>query len=469
MPRPGSIFTLDRRSINIQSADSILSAYIQSFGLSGGFSSVRLCPRIQRDLSLLRDHNMRGNMGLTPLLLFIMRLSEVYSGHSLQYYHTAVSVPGHGLPVYISVGYVDGIEISHYRSDDSRAVPVAPWMQKVEDPGYWERDTQIGKSNEASYKVDMNTLMKRYNQTGGFHSYQRMHGCELRDDGSIRGYWQYGFDGKDFLALDTERWVYIALTDQAQVSAQKWNSPELRAGERRKNYLENICIPWLRIHLKNGQEELERRGVCRVWGRGWRGEVCAGYGGGAGEERCVQGMGEELERRGVCRVWGRSWRGEVCAGYGGGAGEERCVQGMGEELERRGVCRVWGRSWRGEVCAGYGGGAGEERCVQGMGEELERRGVCRVWGRSWRGEVCVCRVWGRSWRGEVCAGYGGGAGEERCVQGMGEGLERRGVCRVWGRGWRGEVCAGYGGGAGEERCGGGAGGGCRGHAKVGSL
>uniref|UniRef100_A0A8C5MWE5 Ig-like domain-containing protein n=1 Tax=Leptobrachium leishanense TaxID=445787 RepID=A0A8C5MWE5_9ANUR len=259
MPRPGSIFTLDRRSINIQSADSILSAYIQSFGLSGGFSSVRLCPRIQRDLSLLRDHNMRGNMGLTPLLLFIMRLSEVYSGHSLQYYHTAVSVPGHGLPVYISVGYVDGIEISHYRSDDSRAVPVAPWMQKVEDPGYWERDTQIGKSNEASYKVDMNTLMKRYNQTGGFHSYQRMHGCELRDDGSIRGYWQYGFDGKDFLALDTERWVYIALTDQAQVSAQKWNSPELRAGERRKNYLENICIPWLRIHLKNGQEELERR------------------------------------------------------------------------------------------------------------------------------------------------------------------------------------------------------------------
>uniref|UniRef100_A0A8C5QHZ4 Ig-like domain-containing protein n=1 Tax=Leptobrachium leishanense TaxID=445787 RepID=A0A8C5QHZ4_9ANUR len=86
-----------------------------------------------------------------------------------------------------------------------------------------------------------------------------MYGCELRDDGSTRGYWQYGYDGKDFVALDTERWVYYPLTDQAQVTAQRWNSPELRVGERNKNYLETDCIPWIRKYLEYGKEELERR------------------------------------------------------------------------------------------------------------------------------------------------------------------------------------------------------------------
>uniref|UniRef100_A0A8C5PUB3 MHC class I-like antigen recognition-like domain-containing protein n=1 Tax=Leptobrachium leishanense TaxID=445787 RepID=A0A8C5PUB3_9ANUR len=376
------------------------------------------------------------------------------SGHSLQYYHTGVSVPGHELPLYTSVGYVDGIEITRYSSDTGRSVPVAPWMQKVEDPDYWEEETQNGKRAEAVNKHNVKKAMHRFNQTGGFHSFQGMYGCELRGDGSTRGYQQYGYDGKDFLALDTERWVYYPITDQAQLSVQKWNSPEQRAGERAKYYLETDCIDWLRNTWSMARkereercvqgmgEELERRGVCRVWGRSWRGEVCAGYGGGAGEERCVQGMGEELERRGVCRVWGGAG-GEVGAGCGGGAGEERCVQGMGEELERRGVCRVWGRAG-GEVGAGCGGGAGEERCVQGVGEELERE-VCAGCGGGAGEERCVqgmgegrrrgvCRVWGRSWRGEVGAGYGGGL-EERWVQGMREGLEEGG-CRVWGRGWR---------------------------------
>uniref|UniRef100_A0A8C5R359 Ig-like domain-containing protein n=1 Tax=Leptobrachium leishanense TaxID=445787 RepID=A0A8C5R359_9ANUR len=183
----------------------------------------------------------------------------MHEGHSLQYYHTAVSVPGHGLPLFSTVGYVDGIEIVRYSSDVGREVPVAPWMQKVKDPDYWERNTQICKVNEASFKQSVNTLMNRYNQTGGFHSFQWMYGCELRDDGSTRGYVQYGYDGMDFVALDPERGVYYPITDQAQASAQRFNSPELREGERQKNYLETECIDWIRKYLEYGKEELERR------------------------------------------------------------------------------------------------------------------------------------------------------------------------------------------------------------------
>ncbi|XP_053329207.1 class I histocompatibility antigen, F10 alpha chain-like isoform X3 [Spea bombifrons] len=192
-----------------------------------------------------------------PLLL-IVGVSGVYCGHSLQYYHTAVSAPGHGLPEYTEVGYVDGIQISDYNSDRGRFVPVAQWMEK-EGPEYWERQTQISKNSEAVFKRNVRTAMSRFNHTGGVHSVQVMYGCELRDDGSTGGYEQYGYDGGDFLALDTERWVYVPVVAEAQITAQRWNGPEMRWGERRKNYLEIVCIEWLKKYIENGREELERR------------------------------------------------------------------------------------------------------------------------------------------------------------------------------------------------------------------
>uniref|UniRef100_A0A8C5WI67 Ig-like domain-containing protein n=1 Tax=Leptobrachium leishanense TaxID=445787 RepID=A0A8C5WI67_9ANUR len=180
------------------------------------------------------------------------------SGHSLQYCHTTVSSPGHPLPLYMSVGYVDGIQITRYSSDTGRFVPVAPWMKKL-DPEYWEEETRNGREAEATYELNVKISMSLFNQTGGLHSFQEMYGCELRDDGSTKGYWQYGYDGKDFLTLDTERWVYYPLTDQAQLSAQRWNEPKERTGERAKDYLETDCIDWLKTYLEYGKEEQERK------------------------------------------------------------------------------------------------------------------------------------------------------------------------------------------------------------------
>uniref|UniRef100_A0A8C5WGX9 Ig-like domain-containing protein n=1 Tax=Leptobrachium leishanense TaxID=445787 RepID=A0A8C5WGX9_9ANUR len=191
--------------------------------------------------------------------LFFLSLRVVSCGHSLRYYHTAVSSLGHELPEFISVGYVDGIQITRYGSDTGQARPAAPWMKKLENPDYWEEETRNGKRAEAVNKHNVKKAMSHFNQTGGFHVFQEMYGCELRDDGSTRGYWQYGYDGKDFISLDTERWVYYPITDQAQVGAQKWNNLELRDGEKAKDYLETDCINWLRKYLEYGKEELERR------------------------------------------------------------------------------------------------------------------------------------------------------------------------------------------------------------------
>nr|AAF03406.1 MHC class I antigen [Xenopus laevis/gilli] len=196
---------------------------------------------------------------LVPILI-TLGVSAVYSGsHSLRYYYTVVSDRAFGLPEFSSFGYVDDIQIDKYSSDIGRTEPAAQWMKENVGPEYWEKETQSRKEYEPVFKHNVKTAMDRFNQTSGTHSFQRMYGCELRDDGSIRGYDQCGYDGREFIALDTERWVYVSSVREAQISTQKWNSPEVNAPELYKNYLQNLCIEGLKRYLSYGQAELERR------------------------------------------------------------------------------------------------------------------------------------------------------------------------------------------------------------------
>ncbi|XP_068106338.1 class I histocompatibility antigen, F10 alpha chain-like [Hyperolius riggenbachi] len=206
---------------------------------------------------------------MVPLILFILGVSGVYGdSHSLRYCHTVVSAPGFGLPVYSSVGYVDDREISNYNSDTRRYLPKTEWMKKLE-PEYWETQTQIAQGAEPAMKHNVEAAMQRFNQTGGIHSIQVMYGCELRDDGSTAGFRQDGYDGRDFMYLDTQSWIFIPVMYEAQISTQRWNSPEERQGEIHKNYLQNECIKWLKKHLNNGRHDLEKRvrPEVKVWGR----------------------------------------------------------------------------------------------------------------------------------------------------------------------------------------------------------
>uniref|UniRef100_A0A8C8RWL9 MHC class I-like antigen recognition-like domain-containing protein n=1 Tax=Pelusios castaneus TaxID=367368 RepID=A0A8C8RWL9_9SAUR len=93
--------------------------------------------------------------------------NPVPNWHS-QYFYTGVTA-GAGLPEFIATGYVDGELIDHYDSNTRRAVPRAEWMARVgeSDPQYWDRNMQILQGWEARFRVDLNTLRGRYNQSGG--------------------------------------------------------------------------------------------------------------------------------------------------------------------------------------------------------------------------------------------------------------------------------------------------------------
>nr|DBA20482.1 TPA: hypothetical protein GDO54_017256 [Pyxicephalus adspersus] len=189
--------------------------------------------------------------------------------HTLRYYYTGVSDKGSDLPEFSVVAYVDEKEFVNYNSESQLARPVTSWIGNNEGPEYWNMVTQIFKSNEPVFRHNVKTAMQRFNQTGGFHSGQWMCGCELRDDGSIVGYSQMGYDGRDVVFLDRERGIYIPIVHELQLTTQEWNSPEVGWGKAMKHYLENICGEVIKKFVQHGREDLERRvrPEVKVWGR----------------------------------------------------------------------------------------------------------------------------------------------------------------------------------------------------------
>uniref|UniRef100_A0A670HLB1 MHC class I-like antigen recognition-like domain-containing protein n=1 Tax=Podarcis muralis TaxID=64176 RepID=A0A670HLB1_PODMU len=168
------------------------------------------------------------------------------TSHSLRYFYTAVSEPGQGLPQFIAVGYVDDQPFVQYDSDTKQYLSQVPWMKKaeMEDPQYQERNNRNFQGDELGFRVDLQILQNRYNQSGGIHTFQWMYGCELRSDGRKGGHFQFGYDGRDFIAFDKETLTWTAADTGAQVTKRKWD-PIMALNQGRKHYLEETCIEWL--------------------------------------------------------------------------------------------------------------------------------------------------------------------------------------------------------------------------------
>lgn len=82
-----------------------------------------------------------------------------------------------------------------------------------------------------------------------------MVGCDL----SQGGLWQYGYDGRDFLSFDKQTLTWIAADAEAQVTKRMWDV-DLAFNQRKKFYLEDICLVWLQKYLEYGKETLLRTG-----------------------------------------------------------------------------------------------------------------------------------------------------------------------------------------------------------------
>nr|AEE37113.1 MHC class IA antigen [Chlorocebus sabaeus] len=187
-------------------------------------------------------------------------LTETWAGsHSLRYFYTSMSRPGRGEPRFISVGYVDNTQFVRFDSDaeSPREEPRAPWMEQ-EGPEYWDRNTRIFKAETQTFRVGLQNLRGYYNQSeAGSHTIQEMYGCDLGPDGRLlRGYDQYAYDGRDYIALNEDLHSWTAADMAAQNTQRKWEAAGV--AEQMRTYLEDECLEWLRRYLENGKETLQR-------------------------------------------------------------------------------------------------------------------------------------------------------------------------------------------------------------------
>lgn len=107
----------------------------------------------------------------TLLLLLAAALAPTQSragshSHSLRYFGTAMTQPGHREPRFVAFGFVDDTRFVWFDSDamTPREEPRAPWMEEKR-PEYWERQIRISKANAQIFRENLRTLLCYYNQS----------------------------------------------------------------------------------------------------------------------------------------------------------------------------------------------------------------------------------------------------------------------------------------------------------------
>ncbi|XP_068520228.1 class I histocompatibility antigen, F10 alpha chain-like [Anas acuta] len=199
-----------------------------------------------------------GALGLVLGLLLGVLGGAASEPHSLHYFYTAVSDPSPGVPQFVAVGYVDGEAFTYYDSETRRTEPRVDWIAANTDQQYWDSETENLRGNEQIFRMNLDTARERYNQSRGSHTWQRMYGCDLLEDGSTRGFRQDAYEGRDFIAFDKDTLTFTAADAAAQITKRKWEKDETFLLGR-KFYLENTCIEWLRKYVSYGKDVLERR------------------------------------------------------------------------------------------------------------------------------------------------------------------------------------------------------------------
>ncbi|KAM4725941.1 major histocompatibility complex class I-related gene protein isoform 5-T5 [Anableps anableps] len=199
-------------------------------------------------------------------LLFVVVLCfQVISAvmHSWKAFYTA-STGLSEFPEFVALGLVDDELMGYFDSKTNRFEGKQSWVMEKLGQEYAEQQTNTLRGTVPTFKASIGILTERFNQSQGVHIYQNMYGCEWDDETQqVTGYYQYGYDGEDFVVLDTGSNRWIAPNQQAEITTNKWNNDRADL-EGLKNYLNQICPDWVKKYVNYGRSSLTRTGLPSV-------------------------------------------------------------------------------------------------------------------------------------------------------------------------------------------------------------
>ncbi|XP_041069653.1 class I histocompatibility antigen, F10 alpha chain-like isoform X1 [Carcharodon carcharias] len=162
------------------------------------------------------------------------------------------------LPEYLGVGMINGVSVAYYDSGTHQIVSRQQWMADSFDAEYWEYLTNRGNKHCAIAKENLKMIMKNTNQTSGIHIFQWIRTVEVAEGGSIKRSMRFGFDGKDYISLESDRMRWVASNHIAVKTMEKWNSDEAW-NKYWKWQLEVELAERLKLRLHFGKEYLKRK------------------------------------------------------------------------------------------------------------------------------------------------------------------------------------------------------------------
>ncbi|KAG7457580.1 hypothetical protein MATL_G00228600 [Megalops atlanticus] len=193
------------------------------------------------------------------LLLFGLVVCGIHSTYTVTHLWkncltgtTGVSV----FPDFVAVAIVDEDTVGYFDSSIKRLQLRQQWLENV-DETYIDHYTRSLNTLTQNFQLMLKISMELFNQSGGIHTLQLMFGCQLDDEGKTEGFVQQGYDGEDFLTLDTSTFTWIAANPQAFIVKQDWESSGTIT-QIWKIFLVNECIEALNLFIDYGKKSLER-------------------------------------------------------------------------------------------------------------------------------------------------------------------------------------------------------------------